>query len=89
MRIKPAVEVVPYGVGYGRQGVLSGIRYNAYAISLSGIYRSANCACSVRRGTTRMTQYTRPNYYKWYFCMDKNVKTGSKRMFYLRHRVKM
>lgn len=89
MRIKPAVGVVYYGVGYGRQGILGGIRCNAYAISLSGIYRSANCACSVRRDMALVTYYTRPNYYKWYFCMDKNVKTGSKRMFYIRHRVKM
>ena len=89
MRIRSAVEEVLYGVGYGRQGILSGVRYNAYAVSHSGIYTSANYACSVRRGTTWMTRYTRPNYYAYNFCMDKNMKTGSKRILYLRHQVKM
>ena len=93
MRIKPAIRVMPYSIGYGRIGRLHGVRHNWCTVSSKDWFRSSYFACGmvhgngVNKGVIRY--YMRPRFTKWYYGMDKNLKHGNSIIPCIYHRVKM
>ena len=93
MRIKPAIRVMPYYIGYGRIGRLHGVRHNWYAVSSKDWSRSSYFAYGkvqtdgINKGVRRC--YMRPRFTKWYYGMDKNLKLGNSIIPCIYHRVKM